>query len=261
MSATGGIPPATTIVIGEVTYALEAVLKDDFFAATMLYRLHDADKPDIPRSIILKTGRRASFFGLPLKWLGRMLAHHEMVILGRLAGIRGVPRVLDRHGATGFVYEFIPGSTLDHRPVIPPRFFEQLRDLVDTVHSRNIAYVDMNKRGNIIVGSDKRPHLIDFQVSLHLPSIFLSPLRRILYRADSYHLSKHVVRLAPHQATSRDRILYRRRGILISMHRLITYPYRRLRRALLRYLYSKEMLRMHNAASYSPENDPARFLR
>ncbi|HSV27127.1 MAG TPA: hypothetical protein VLH60_04470 [Sedimentisphaerales bacterium] len=261
MSATGGIPPVKTITVGEVTYALETVLKDDFFATTMLYKFHDAGQSDGPQSIILKTGRRGSFYGIPLEWLGRMLTHHEMAILGRLAGIRGVPQVLGRHGTTGFIYAFIPGSTLDHKPAIPPHFFEQLRELVDAVHSRDIAYVDMNKRGNVIVGDDTRPHLIDFQISLHLPSIFLSPLRRFLYRADYYHLSKHVIRLAPHQATIRDRELYQRRGILITLHRLLTYPYHKLRRALLRYLYSKKLLGTRDVTRYSPENDPARFLR
>jgi len=261
MSTTGQAPPPNTIAIGGATYALGAVLKDDFFATTALYHLDNSGSSASPDRVILKTGRRAPFFGLPLRWLGRLLTSHELAIMQLLGDIPGIPRLIERLDSTSFAYEYIPGWTLDQDPGIPDHFFEQLHNLVDSIHSRNIVYVDMNKRGNIIVGDDGRPHLIDFQISLHLPGVFLAPIRNVFSRADYYHLYKHKFRLAPHLATSVERKAYGSRGLLITLHRIITVPYRVTRRALFRYLYSHGILKADDNIQYTRENHPARFLR
>jgi hypothetical protein len=262
MYATGEAPMPETITPGSATYTFSAILKDDFFATTALYRLTDAaGSPDAPQRVILKVGRCAPFLGFPLIWIGRFLTGHELAILGRLRGIPGVPNVLARHDRTGFIYEYIPGWTLDQDPGIPDRFFDQLRDIVDEVHSRNIVYVDMNKRGNIIVGDDSKPHLIDFQISLCLPGFLLAPLRNVFRRADIYHLYKHKRNLAPQSTTMYERSLAQHRGIIITIHRFLTAPYRTFRRAFFRYLYSNHILQPDPSARYSRENNPARFLR
>jgi hypothetical protein len=262
MYATGRMSMPRTIPLGSRTYAFSAILKDDFFAATALYRLTDvAGSPDAPRRVILKVSRYAPFLGLPLTWLGRFLTGHELAILRRLRGIRGVPNVLARHDRTGFIYEYIPGWTLDQDLGIPDRFFDQLLDLVNDVHSRNIVYVDMNKRGNIIVGDDSKPYLIDFQISLYLPGFLLTPLRNAFRRADIYHLYKHKHRLAPQSTTTDERGIAGSRGVIITIHRVLTAPYRAIRRAFFRYLYSSNILQPDSNAQYSRENNPARFLR
>jgi hypothetical protein len=262
MYATGDVPMPGTVTLGSTTYTVSAILKDDFFATTALYRLTDnASPPDVPQRVILKVSRSAPFLGFPLTWIGRLLTGHELAILHRLRDIPGVPTVLARHGRTGFIYEYIPGWTLDQDPGIPDRFFDQLRDLVNEVHSRNVVYVDMNKRGNIIIGDDSSPHLIDFQISLCLPGFLLTPLRNAFRRADIYHLYKHKHRLAPQSTTTDERCLARRRGIIITIHRFLTAPYRILRRAFFRYLYSSHILQPDPSAQYSRENNPARFLR
>jgi hypothetical protein len=261
MSTTGGAPLPRSITLGQGEYALSTVFKDDFFATTALYCLRDGCDRALPQRVILKTGRSAPFFGLPLRWLGRLLASHELAVLGRLQDIRGIPKVLGRYDATSFLYEYIPGWTLDQKPGIPDHLFEQLHDLVSAVHSRKVAYVDMNKRGNIIVGDDCKPHLIDFQISLYLPGPLLVPLRNTFRSADFYHLCKHKIRFVPHLATTRDRWVYRHRGLLIDIHRFVTAPYRKVRRGLFRYLYSREILTQPENATCSHENNPARFLR
>jgi hypothetical protein len=262
MHATGKTRPPKTLVVGDAAYALSGILKDDFFATTALYYLTNGYySPSLPQRVILKVNRAIPFYGLPLHWLGRLLTRHELGILRRLDGIGGIARVLARHNATGFIYEYIPGWTLDQDPGIPDHFFDQLRDLIDSVHSRNIVYVDTNKRGNIIVGDDGRPHLIDFQISLYLPGRMLAPLRRVFHHADIYHLCKHKLNLAPKTVTVAERNICRERSPLITLHRIITYPYRWLRRAFFRYLYTKDILHVDPNAHFSRENHPARFLR
>jgi hypothetical protein len=262
MHATGKTRPPKTLVVGDATYALSGVLKEDFFATTAVYYLIDGYySPSLPQRVILKVNRAIPFYGLPLQWLGRLLTRHELGILRRLDGISGIARLLARHEATGFIYEYIPGWTLDQDPGIPDHFFDQLRGLIDSVHSRNVVYVDTNKRGNIIIGDDGRPHLIDFQISLYLPGRMLAPLRGVFRRADIYHLCKHKLRLAPGLATAAERDIYSQRSPLITLHRIITDPYRRLRRVFFRYLYTRDILHVDPNARFSRENHPSRFLR
>jgi hypothetical protein len=260
MHALGSYPLPEVIPCSGRTYALSAVLKHDFFAATGMYRLNETGHP-APECIILKINRRAPFFGLPLGWLGSLLTGHELGMIRRLAGIRGIPQVLARYQSSGFIYEYIPGLTIDHKPPFPGSFFGELRELVDDIHRRNVVYVDMNKRGNIILGEDGRPHLIDFQISLHLPGPLFSPLRSVLRRSDLYHLYKHKRRLVPEMTSDEEYILSRRKGPLLFSHWLLTEPYRRARRKLFRFLYSRGLLSASPDATFSHENDPRRFLR
>jgi hypothetical protein len=260
MYATGSKSVPTTLQFGQRTYTLSTVLKDDFFATTAAYHRPEASEPDWPQRIVLKVNRREPFAGLPLAWCGRFLTRHELAILDRLAGLEGVPRVIARYESTGFAYAYIAGWTLDHEPAIPDHFFEQLSELLRAIHKRKVVYVDMNKRGNIIVGDDGRPHLIDYQISLYLPGVLLTPLRRLFERADIYHITKHKLRLAPHLAAPADFALGRP-GLMIRLHRLITAPYRAVRRAVLRYLYSRQILDPSRNYSCSHENNPSRYLR
>jgi hypothetical protein len=260
MKATGSTPPPRTVAIGDTEYTLSAVLKDDFFARTALYALRGNDSA-MPRRVILKTNRSAPFFGLPLQWLGMLLTWHELTVTQRLDGLAGIPRLLRRHGATGFIYEYIPGWTLDQEPGIPDRFFDELHDLVARFHRRNVVYVDLNKRGNVIVGDDSRPHIIDFQISLYLPGPLLAPLRGILRRADIYHIYKHKVRLAPGQATQAEIVLGQRRSPSVMLHHILTRPYHVFRKAIFRYLYTRDILHATAGPNLSRENNPARFLR
>lgn len=82
-------------------------------------------------------------------------------------------------------------------------FFPLLQDILKQLHRRDIAYVDLNKAENIIVGDDGNPYLVDFQISFTLPrwwpgnSLPMRVLLHILQRSDEYHLMKHFVRIRP----------------------------------------------------------------
>ena len=111
--------------------------------------------------------------------------------------------------------------------------------MVDTVHARDVAYVDLEKRENIIVGDDGRPYLIDFQISLHVPP-GRGPLRRIarwilarFQQSDRYHLLKHWRRHRPDQLSPEQIAHSRRAGAWIQLHRTLTRPLVRLRRRTL----------------------------
>jgi hypothetical protein len=217
-----------------VTWHFSKLFKHDFFAATALYAR--ADDPE--RLAVLKIQRTYPLYGFPMKWLGRKVANHEIRIYEKLQGVEGIPKFLGRVGETGFLHEFIPGEDLHSELPLTPEFFEQLRELFAALHARHIAYVDSNKRENILYGADGRPWLIDFQISLEnkrgdRDNVVTKWLLKKFVKADWYHYYKHKTRLLPSACTPEDFEKAQKRGFLHSLHRLIARPIIQARRKFL----------------------------
>ncbi|MFQ6049300.1 MAG: hypothetical protein ACE5K7_08050 [Phycisphaerae bacterium] len=225
------LPPE--IVIGSQRYGLLRVLKHDFFAATGLYGGPSG-------AVVLKLGREQEFLGLPLRWLGRYLIQHEAAVYEQVSGLEGVPRFLGRWSDNGLLHEYVEGHPLDHKERVDDQFFDRLEELLGQLHSRSVAYVDLNKRENIIVGQDGRPYLIDFQISLRWPQRWGPPpgparwVLKMLQRADRYHLAKHVRRHRPDLIRPEHLVMSQRAATLIRLHRWSAAPFTRLRRHTLR---------------------------
>src|SRR5437763_754353 len=77
---------------------------------------------------------------------------------------------------------------------LPVGAFTALEELLDHVHRRGMAYVDLHKRENILVGEDGRLYLLDFQISFCMRAWWPAnalPVRillKILQQSDRYHL-------------------------------------------------------------------------
>jgi len=224
-------------------YARIRTYKHDFFAATGLYEGPSGQ-------VILKAGRTARLLGLPMKWLGRRLAERELAVYREAQGIPGVPRCFDLWGETGLVHAFVEGHPLQRKERVDDAFFERLATLIGELHARRIAYVDLEKRENILVDAEGKPALIDFQISWWWP---VDPRRRrglgrllpdwlgryILLRlqaADGYHLLKHRRRHRPDLLTPEQIRASYRCGPLVRVHRVVSWPVTALRRAGLRLL-------------------------
>ena len=240
-------PPPRTLTVAGRSYRIVRIFKHDFYAATCLYASPgDAEA----ERIVVKFYRTQVFCGLPMHWAGRLMRNRERAIYAALAGLEGVPRWLGRVGPTGLAVEYVPGCTLeglDGPP--PPGFFDKLRALMDAIHARGVAYCDANKRSNVIVGSDGRPFLVDFQISIRLRPGWPAPLRRIVsacvryvQRCDLYHLYKHKRRMSPDELTGEEERLSRRRGLLHTLHRKLTDPWRAFRRRFLRRRRARGLL-------------------
>lgn len=242
------------------SYRCARIFKHDFFAATALYeaRPDTSPAPDAPRKIILKVNRRQSFLKIPLAWLGKRLRDHEVAILRDLQDLTQVPRLLGLYGPCGFMYQYIEGRSLDEGTAIPDSFFDDCKKLFRSIHERGICYLDANKRGNILVGSDRRPYLIDFQIARHFDKRW-KRLRRALQREDLYHLYKHKRRLRPDLLTPEEEAMSRRRSPLIRLHRFVATPLRRLRRRFLGWLIRRGILPLPDDPDCSPENDLRRY--
>ena len=244
--------PQEQLDIGHATYRLMRVFKHDFWAATCLYETSEP-QGEFPK-VVVKFGRSHPYLGVPLQWVGRLLADHEEAIYAALAGLGGVPRWVERLSPVCCAIEYVEAVPLDHLETPPPGFFDRLRELFQAVHARGVAYGDANKKSNILVTADGRPVLIDFQISLRRRDDWPWPLRAIVkqvveYLADKdlYHLYKHKRRLASHELTPEEETLSRRRGGLHQLHRKITKPYRWVRRRYLKEQYEKGKLQSPTA--------------
>jgi hypothetical protein len=216
-----GMPGA--FALGGMTWRLAREVKHDFWAATGFY---DNDRGE---RVVLKASRAQDFAGVPLSWVGRWLRNRELRMYLKLSDVRNVPRVLGTVGKTGFVMQFVHAQPLPAVERVPDGFFSELRALLGEVHRRGIAYVDMNKRANILVGEDGRPYLVDFQISWDLDELGNHAINRRLLawlqREDLYHLAKHHARLRPDELTAEQRATEKQQSTLIRLHRLVTKPW------------------------------------
>lgn len=223
------------IDIGGARYAHLRTFKHDFFAATGLYQ-------GPAGRIVLKVYRTSSLLGLPMQWTGRWQVRHETRLYELLGDVPGIPRLLGRNGPTGFAHEYIEGHPLDKGTKLNDAFFPRLRELLNAIHARRAAYVDLEKRENILVGDDGRPYLIDFQISWHVadphaarrwPARWILP---VLQAADRYHYLKHKRRLRPDQLTPEELEQSRRTPWWIQGHRVLFRPITAARRLILTWL-------------------------
>lgn len=231
-------PPPEVLSDGTIHRLIE-VYKHDSWAATALYGAEDGSR------IMCKFNRISSIFFVPMKWLGRALARRENWFYRELAGIEGIALPVDVRGVGGerlpnvSAHVFIEGKPFRHAEDADDRFFDRLADLVAALHQRNIAYVDLHKRENIIVDPQGRPHLIDFQVSYALGNSWPANgaiarrLLKTLIAMDHYHLNKHFARCRPDLLPPEEVARMQEPPALVRWHRKIAVPLRTLRRALL----------------------------
>jgi hypothetical protein len=218
--------PASLAINGE-KYRHVKTFKYDFFAGTGIYETEKEPR----QQVVVKIYRYRRFFGLPMRWLGRISVRHESRLYQLLQGIDGIPKFVARIGETGFAHEFVPGEPLKRGMAVPDDFFDNFDRLLSEVHNRKAAYVDMNKPENVLLGENGRPWLLDFQISFapgNLWPIFRQlamPVLKQLQHEDWYHYFKHKRHLRPDQLSPEDYIRSYRRSLPIRIHRVISKPY------------------------------------
>jgi len=127
-------------------------------------------KPDLNKvetegqSYIIKDVQKRNFF---LRWtLGWWLIQKEWKIYAKLDGIKGVSRPLRRIDRFAFALELIPGKPIGRNENLPSSFFSNLRGILEEIHRRGVAHLDLRHKGNILVSDTGDPFLIDFNSSI-----------------------------------------------------------------------------------------------
>jgi len=225
--------------VGGAPYQRAEILKHDSWAATAIYG------NEAHARIICKFNRTAPLFGIPLTWIGRALAAREARFLRLLADLETIPNNLGDVSSNGhrlpnaIARSYIDGEPMRVKAKINPHIFDELFELVQTMHKRHMAYVDLHKLENIIIGHNDRPYLIDFQVCFGLSARWpgngkvakycLSKLQEI----DIYHLNKHLTRCLPGTLTAEQMRHKSTIPAFIRVHRFFAVPLRTARRKLL----------------------------
>jgi hypothetical protein len=265
-------------MISGVAYTRDKILKHDFFAVTTLYRQLEPRNEFLtfyeqrsslssnpPRKAVLKIGRTADLLGLPMRPFGAWLARREAWHYERLQGLPGVPRFLGTWGENGLIHEYVEGHPLARGEWVNDDFFPALATLLGELHARGIAYVDLQKRENVLVGDDGRPYLIDFQISFTRPRGWLGrtwALRRflqLLQESDRYHLLKHRRRHRPDQLTPEELEAAQHKPAYLDLYGLLTRPFTKLRRRTLQRLYTRpdapEIISDGGSTAWRPTSD------
>ncbi|MCG6551909.1 MAG: hypothetical protein L7F77_06240 [Candidatus Magnetominusculus sp. LBB02] len=224
--------PSQVEINGDV-YQYEKILKDDFFSVNVLYINGGGIR------YVLKLSDFRFIFGLLLRPLAVFFSRREYAIYKRTGGIEGIPPLGPRFGMRGYFHYFAEGTTLHQfKGELPANFFDGLLAIIKQLHQRRIFYLDLNKLGNIIVGDDMRPYLIDFQVSIYFRPLpgFLGRIGdkifNSLIREDIYHIYKHKKRFQPHLMTADETSLAVRTGFNSWYNRLWGAPYRKVKRLI-----------------------------
>jgi hypothetical protein len=168
---------------------------------------------------------------MPLAWIGRCLAAKEEACLRHLADLEGVPRFVGRWGPCGVIREYIDGHALKKGERVDEKFHDRLEELVREIHRRQMAYVDLEKCENVLVGENGRPYLFDFQIAWYWPRRWggdLWPvrwLRRRFQQADRYHLLKIKRRTRPDLLSPEALEASYRKPWYVRAHGLIVRPF------------------------------------
>ncbi len=216
-------------------FSFEKVLKDDFFSVNVLYRNGDGVR------YVLKLSDFRFLFGVLLRPLAAAFSQREYAIYRRVADIEGIPALGPRFGRRGYLHRYVEGRSLHELrkgEALPDDFFPRLGRIIAELHRRRVFYLDLNKRGNVILGDDGRPYLIDFQVSVFLkkrkgPGGRLTDrLFNLLIQEDLYHLYKHKRHFQRHLMTPDELRLARKTRFNEALDRFLGTPYRRVKRLL-----------------------------
>lgn len=226
-------PPEEILIKGETQQRLR-IFKHDSWAATALY--------EGPAGLVVcKFNRQQSVGPIPMRWLGRILARRERRFLQRLDDLPNVPDwsgdVFDgeKRLSNAVAHVYVRGEALRYNEPVDENFFPELEAALREMHRRGMAFVDLHKAENILVGDDGRPYLIDFQIGFALPgwwpgnSFVVRAFLSMLQQSDLYHLQKHI----DQHAVGGGAKLLVAPPWWIRAHRLVAVPFRTCRRWLL----------------------------
>ena len=197
------------------------ILKRDAAGATVLLQ-------EDHRTLVIRDTRSARF---GVGWLARRLAKREADALRVLAGVAGIPQLVDFDGRV-LRRTHLAGEPLHCAGLADRTFFRHALTLLRRVHCAGVAHNDLAKEPNWLRTETGGAALIDFQLAAVCPR--RGRLFRLLAREDLRHLLKHKRCYAPHALTARQRALLASPGWATRLWRaLVKPPYRFVTRRLL----------------------------
>jgi hypothetical protein len=145
---------------------------------------------------------------------GRLQIQREARVYKALSGLAGVPPLLARPGPGSLLIGYVNGRRLSKERGAPDagRLAAALGEMVEAIHRRGVAHVDLRGRDNILVDGARRLWVLDFGASWTLGRG--GPLRRRLFALgcfiDRAAVLKWRLLLAPEGMASRERARHTR---------------------------------------------------
>jgi serine/threonine protein kinase len=178
------------------------------------YRNAGGTRPDLrvveldDRLVVVKDFRHSDFLFRVI--VGPILIRRECGALAKLLGVRGVPQLIGRVDRYALAMEHVPGISLDkvNTGSLTPCFYQHLSSVLDDMHARGVAHCDLRSRGNVVLGVDGRPYVVDFAACVFLGR-GINPFFRWLFRqfviADNNAVLRIKQRLSPELLTEEDK--------------------------------------------------------
>jgi predicted Ser/Thr protein kinase len=101
---------------------------------------------------------------LLVRWtIGILSVRRERNAYERLQGLAGIPTLQPSPDRWSLVIEFVPGHSLSKKNLAAPEaLLEKLDRLLEAMHDRGVAHLDLRTKTNIRVDAQGQPWLIDF---------------------------------------------------------------------------------------------------
>jgi serine/threonine protein kinase len=149
---------------------------------------------------------------------GRFLVWREAKAYKKMKNLKGVPTFFGVIGGLALVTEEIPGRDLGkvrQTAILQDGFFEALKEVLDGCHERGLAHCDLKRAGNILLGHDGLPYIIDWAAAIS-QSEFKLPLLNLIYKRfvlDDYNaITKQKLRHIPELVTPEERQIFYHRS-------------------------------------------------
>jgi hypothetical protein len=152
--------------------------------------------------------------------IGRVAVRRERRAYERLAGLSGIPALLDVPGPGMLLLEYAGDASLEDRPTLgdPERFVSELEAVLAGVHLRGVSHGEV-RLANVVVGRQADPYLVDFATSTQVDAPRTSVLFRLQCRLDRYGWLMIKNHLVPGSLTPSERQEERRLRKVASVFR------------------------------------------
>lgn len=164
---------------------------------------------DMPGArVVVKDFRRSDFLFRLI--VGPILIRREAGALRKLSGVEGIPQLVARVDRYALAIQHAGGVSLEKlaRGALTDRFYDDLTQTVRQMHARGVAHCDLRSRGNVILGDDSRPYVVDFAACVFrgrgINPFFLWLFRQFV-AADENAILRIKQRLSPELLTEDDR--------------------------------------------------------
>ncbi len=143
----------------------------------------------------------------PVRLIGRGLIAWEAFIYGKLAGLPGIPALVDRPDPHTILTAYMGGENLRETQIRPDAvYFDKMAGIITAMHARGVIHLDLRNRRNYGCDDQGEPYLVDFASALYIP--WGGALRNLIARLDWLGFVKVKAKLAPELLSEMERKRY-----------------------------------------------------